>query len=493
MFEAIELGQTLSKADFKAQEQQLRAQLLKIQRDLIESRVATLIIVAGVEGAGKGEVVDRFNKWFDNRGMETHAFWDETQEELERPQYWRFWRRLPSRGSIAVMFGGWYWDPIHQRAAGNIDDAELDDAMQHIRELERMLTADGMLIIKLWFHLSPTAHEKRMKKRRGMTRHVPHVGNGLSPKEYTAFLIAAERSLRHTDTGGCPWHMIESDNRRFRDISAGRVIGKLMTERLTETHVVERLSEAHEPEVLSISDQQKTILDKVDLDAALSREDYHELLTRYQAQVNELSWKAYDAKRSTVMVFEGWDAAGKGGSIRRLTNAIDARLFRVISVAAPTDEELAHHYLWRFWRQFPRAGYMALYDRSWYGRVLVERVEKFAEQHAWMAAYREINDFEEQLSQHGTILMKFWLHISPDMQLQRFREREKTPWKKHKITEEDWRNRNKWDDYRRSVNDMVLHTSTGNCPWTLVSANDKYNARIEVLKTVCEQLKHALD
>ncbi len=492
MFEAIELGQSLSKADFKTQEQQLRAELLRVQRALTESRVATLIIVAGVEGAGKGEVVDRLNKWLDNRGMETHAFWDETQEELERPQYWRFWRRLPARGSIAVMFGGWYWDPIHQRAAGNIDDAELDDAMQRIKELERMLSADGMLIIKLWFHLSHQTHEKRMKKRRAESSHVPHIGNGQSPKEYKAFLVTAERSLRHTDTGECPWHMIEADNRRFRDISAGRVIGARMIERHKGSRVVERRNQVHQP-VVTISDQQKTILDKVDLDAELSQHDYNKLLARYQTQVNELFWRAYDAKRSTVMVFEGWDAAGKGGSIRRLTNAIDARLFRVISVAAPTDEELAHHYLWRFWRQSPRAGYMALYDRSWYGRVLVERVEGFAQQHEWMSAYQEINDFEEQLIEHGTILLKFWLHISPDVQLQRFRQREKTPWKKHKITEEDWRNRNKWDDYRRAVNDMVVHTSTGNCPWTLVSANDKYNARIEVLKTVCEQLKQALD
>ncbi len=492
MFEAIELGQSLSKADFKAQEQQLRPELLRLQRDLTEGGIATLIIVAGVEGAGKGEVVDLLNKWFDNRGMETHAFWDETQEELERPQYWRFWRHLPARGKIAVMFGGWYWDPIHQHAAGSIGDAELDDAMQRVRELERMLTSDGLLIIKLWFHLTEQSHKKRMKKRRAVTRHVPRADNRESRVAYRAFLIAAERSLRHTDTGRCPWHMIEADNRRFRDISAGQVIGRQMNERHKGYCAVESRSEDPEP-VITVTDQQKTILDKVDLNAALSHDDYNKLLTRYQAQANELSWKAYDAKLSTVMVFEGWDAAGKGGAIRRLTNTIDARLFRVISVAAPTDEELAHHYLWRFWRQFPRAGYMALYDRSWYGRVLVERVEKFAEQHAWMAAYREINDFEEQLSQHGTILIKFWLHISPDMQLQRFREREKTPWKKHKITEEDWRNRNKWTDYRRAVNDMVLHTSTGNCPWTLVSANDKYNARIEVLRTVCEQLRNALD
>jgi AMP-polyphosphate phosphotransferase len=191
-------------------------------------------------------------------------------------------------------------------------------------------------------------------------------------------------------------------------------------------------------------------------------------------------------------VFEGWDAAGKGGGIRRLTEAIDSRLCRVIPVAAPTDEERAHHYLWRFWRHIPRAGLVTIYDRSWYGRVLVERVEGFAREDEWMRAYLEINDFEQQLVESGVVLTKFWVHISLEEQLRRFEDRQRTPYKQHKITEEDWRNREKWEAYRAAVNDMVVRTSTRKAPWTLVAGNDKKFARIQMLETVCRRLERAL-
>ncbi len=191
-------------------------------------------------------------------------------------------------------------------------------------------------------------------------------------------------------------------------------------------------------------------------------------------------------------MFEGWDAAGKGSAIRRVTQSIDARLYKVILIAAPTDEEAAHHYLWRFWRHIPLDGYVSIYDRSWYGRVLVERVEKFARDDEWQRAYTEINHFERQLTEHGIVLVKFWLHISPEEQYRRFKEREKTPWKYYKITEEDWRNRDKWQDYKLAVNDMVEHTSTAAAPWNLIAANDKKFARIEILKTVCRMLEKQL-
>jgi polyphosphate kinase 2 (PPK2 family) len=235
-----------------------------------------------------------------------------------------------------------------------------------------------------------------------------------------------------------------------------------------------------------------SILDQVDLSASIDDDEYRTQLAHYQEQLQGLAWNARQARRSVVAVFEGWDAAGKGGAIRRVTAALDARLFRVISVAAPTDEEMAQHYLWRFWRHVPRAGYFTLYDRSWYGRVLVERVEAFAEAHEWMRAYGEINDFEEQLSNQGTVVLKFWLHLDADEQLRRFEERGRTPWKQHKITDEDWRNREKWTAYESAVNEMVAHTSTEYAPWTLIAGNDKRHARVQVVKTFCDRLKRAL-
>ena len=492
MFEAVELDQAISKAEFKHREPEIRAGLLEAQRALRAAGVPVLIIVAGVEGAGKGAVVNRLHKWLDTRGLASHAFWDATDEDEERPRDWRFWRRLPGRGEIGVMFGAWYWRPLYARAHGESDDADLDAVMRHIAETECMLHADGMLIIKLWFHLSRKTHKKRMKKRREVQAHIGGAAvEGQMGEHYVEFLAAAERSIQLTDSADCPWLLIEAENRWFRDRSVAEALLNAMHARLEEHRAGDRRAEIHET-VTTLPEQPRSVLDKVDLSRVLSDEEYREQLKQYQECLHRLVWRAYDAKRSSVIVFEGWDAAGKGGAIRRLTAALDARLYRVISVAAPSDEELAHHYLWRFWRQVPRAGYMTLYDRSWYGRVLVERVEGFASQSEWMRAYREINDFEDQLVGHGTMVHKFWLHISPEEQLRRFREREQTVWKQHKITREDWRNREKWLAYRRAVNAMVEHTSTARAPWTLVAADDKKFARVQVLKTLCERFEQLL-
>jgi polyphosphate kinase 2 (PPK2 family) len=237
---------------------------------------------------------------------------------------------------------------------------------------------------------------------------------------------------------------------------------------------------------------QPSVLDTVDLSLNLTRKEYAAELDSYQAKLQDLSWQAYRAKRSVVGVFEGWDAAGKGSAIRRVTGAMDPRLYRLLQFAAPTDEERAHHYLWRFWRQLQRDGRATLYDRSWYGRVLVERVEKLATTGQWQRAYHEINQFEEQLVKHGCIVVKFWLHISPDEQLARFKAREEVPHKNYKITEDDWRNRERWHDYEKAVDDMVCHTSTRHAPWTLVSGNHKHYARIQILRTLCEAMESAL-
>ena len=493
MFESVELGQSIPKDEFKDQEPGVRAQLLELQRELREAKIATLIIVAGVEAAGKGDVVNRLNKWFDNRGIQTHAFWDETDEEKEHPEAWRFWKRMPARGNIGIMFGGWYWEPLRERAHGITNDAELDETSRAISEHERMLSLDGMLIIKLWFHLSRDCHAKRMKKRYEIQKHIKGLpGEGTGVKTYDEYLAAAERCIRLTDSGECPWHLVESDDKWFRDYSVARVLIPMMQQRLEEHRSSDRRQQIHDP-TIQIKDHPVTILDRVDLTASLEKEQYAEDLHKYKKKLHELSWEMYDAKRSTIIVFEGWDAAGKGGAIRRMTSAIDARLFRSISVAAPTDEERAQHYLWRFWRHVPRAGYITVYDRSWYGRVLVERVEGYAQTYEWMRAYQEINTFEEQLVENGVVIIKFWLHISPEEQLRRFKEREEISWKQYKITEEDWRNREQWDDYKQAVKTMVEHTSTGHAPWSLIPANDKLFARIDVLKTVCQRLKEALN
>ncbi len=494
MFEATKVGRSVSKADYKEQQEELRTQLLAVQRDLRASNVPVIVLMSGIEAAGKGEVVNRLNEWLDARGVQVFAFWDESDEERERPRYWRFWRGLPPRGAISILFGGWYQTPIEHRFRGDCTDAELDGELNNIVDFERMLTLDGALVVKFWFHMSESVQKARLKElsRDDRSRWKMLPDKSKFSEHYAAFEQVAERVILHTDRGISPWYLIEAGDRRYRDLTVGKTLLHAIRSRLAESGTEEPQNSLVSPDLPSSLSAQITVLDQLDLSRSLSRDDYKRELKRLETEINELAWMAYNSRRSTVLMFEGVDAGGKGGAIRRITNSIDARLYRAIPVAAPTDEEKAHHYLWRFWRHIPRAGYITIYDRSWYGRVLVERVEGFASDAEWRRAYSEINRFEEQLVDSGIILLKFWLHISQDEQLKRFKDRENVPYKRYKITEDDWRNREKWPQYRDAVNEMVGRTSTRHAAWTLVEGNDKPYARIKVLRTICETLSQAL-
>lgn len=489
MFEAIELDQKISKKEFQDLEPELRTNLLNTQYEILESDISVLIIISGVEGAGKSEVVNRLNEWLDARWVRNHAFWRETEEMAMHPRYWRFWKALPGKGRFAVMFGSWYTKPIIDRVMKKISQAKLNQEMEHIEELERMLSDDNMLIIKFWFHLSKKTSIERAKDSQALKSPLQKK----FAKKYDKFVETCEVALRKTDSGHAPWHLIEATDDRYRDISVGQILLDSMRNKLKEMENCNK-KRTRKPVIKDHSDtvSHKTVLDTVNLDQKINNEKYKKQLKLYQKKLWQLSWKAYNSQRSLVAVFEGWDAAGKGGAIRRTTAAMDARLYNIISIAAPTDEEKAQHYFWRFWRYLPLDGYITIYDRSWYGRVLVERVEGFAKEEEWLRSYQEINNFEEEMTEHGLILLKFWIHISKDEQLRRFKEREVTPWKQHKITDEDWRNRDKWDNYELAVNEMVARTSTSRAPWILVPGNDKKIARITVIKNVCDALQAAL-
>jgi AMP-polyphosphate phosphotransferase len=489
MFESAELGRKISRTEFDKLEPELHTNLLTIQRELRGTKIPVIIIVSGVEGAGKGEVVNRLNEWLDTRGIETTAYWVESDEERERPAFWRFWRRLPAHGTIGIMFGSWYTHPIIDFVFKRIDLAEYDKQLQRISKFEQMLAEDNALIIKFWFHMSEKDQRRKLEKENKDHRHTPLLKK--FSKRYKQFFHASEHAIRKTDQGVSPWYVVEATDRRYRDITVGNILLEAMKQKIEQ---VKKDSAPVKVKSAAVKLPSKlTVLDGVDLKRTLSPRTYEKQLKKYQEQFYRLTWAARQKKRSTIAVFEGWDAAGKGGAIRRMTGAMDARLYKAISIAAPTDEERGHHYLWRFWRHLPLAGHVTIYDRSWYGRILVERVEKFAREGEWRRAFQEINDFEEQLLEHGIILNKFWLHISKDEQLRRFKEREKTPWKMHKITEEDWRNRDRWNDYEHAINDMIVHTSTEFAPWKLIPANDKRVARVEILKTLCQRLEQALD
>jgi polyphosphate:AMP phosphotransferase len=295
--------------------------------------------------------------------------------------------------------------------------------------------------------------------------------------------------LRETSTADAPWMVVEGSDERYRSLTIGRTILDALRRRLDEPNRVPHRPRipASTPSIDGVS-----VIDRLDLDRKVDKQDYKDQLDELQGRLNTLTRHKKFDKLSVVAAFEGSDAAGKGGSIRRVTQALDARRYTVIPVAAPNDEEKARPYLWRFWRQLPERGRIAIFDRTWYGRVLVERVEKFCGEADWMRAYSEINDFEEQLVNNRTVVVKFWLQISSEEQLRRFKERQATPFKQHKITDEDWRNREKWDAYNQAVCDMIDRTSTELAPWKLVPANDKYFARLEVLRTLADAIEAAL-
>lgn len=496
MFEAAELNHTTDKNEYKKRLAELRPALLEAQRALAKTSCPVVIIVAGVDAAGKGEVVNRLNEWLDARGIQTQVFWDETDDEKERPHAWRYWRALPQRGSIAVMFGAWYQHAFDQAYQREIDDLHFDRQLTRIRRFEQMLVKDGALIIKFWFHLSQSEQRSRLEvlKRDDRSRWKMTPRLSKHKTHFQAFIATAERMIRQTDIGSAPWTVIEAFDARYRDLTTAEYVLSALRTRLERIRhaAMANLDDMIVDDSTKFLGHSESLLSHVDLHQSLDRKTYKKKLRELQSEINELTWQAYNRKLSLVLVFEGWDAAGKGGAIRRITSAIDARLYRAISVAAPTDEERAHHYLWRFWRRVPRAGYSTVYDRSWYGRVLVERVESFAAEDEWQRAYIEINEFEEQLAESNTVVLKFWFHIDQHEQLERFRAREVTPHKQHKITDEDWRNREKWHDYELAVNEMIARTSTAHAPWYIIAANDKPYARIEALKIVRKSLKTSL-
>jgi polyphosphate:AMP phosphotransferase len=501
MFEAGETGLTddptgspadarkIDKATYRAEEPGLREALLAAQYRLKEQAAFPVIVLfAGLDAAGKSETVHQLNEWMDPRLNETRAFDAPTDEERERPRLWRYWKALPPKGRVGLLFNGWY-DVIEQRYERDLDRAELDQRVAEAVRFERMLVSDGALVIKLWFHLSRSEQRARFKKLKKdpLTRWRVSETEQDHLEHYKRYKHAAEQVLRATDSAEAPWLVVDGSDEPYRNLTVGRALLAGLQERLSRAP---RPSPTH---VELVKGEAPDLLGQLDLTRRLANEEYEEELLLWQGRLNlAMREPRFKKHHALVAVFEGNDAAGKGGAIRRVTSALDPRQYETMSVAAPTEEERAQPYLWRFWRRLPRRGELTIFDRSWYGRVLVERVEGFSPEAVWQRAYGELEDFEAQLAAHGVIVVKFWLSVSKEEQLRRFQEREATPWKNFKITQDDYRNRDKWDAYVAAANDMFERTSSEHAPWTLVEAEDKQYARVKVLRTLANAVERAL-
>ena len=476
----------VSNGRYKKLEAELRPELIAAQERLQQAQFPTLIVLGGFAGSGTSAANNALRQWLDSRHIAVCAFEPPSAEERERPEYWRYWLSLPPKGTIGIYLNGWYDRPLRDLAHGRSDEAAFDRDSDHIAAFENALVVDGALLIKLWIHLDKEARQQRIAdlEQNPLTRWRVNADAREGLKHYDKFKRAGDRLLHKTDISGAHWQLVEGSDPHY-PLAVGRAVRDAIRQRLNKKKSRPKLVSAAWPPA-------PNVLTPLDMEQRVSKKEYQALLERHQGRLYRLTQQAHRKGVSTALVFEGADAAGKGGIIQRLTDALDPSVYQITQVAAPTEEEHAQHYLWRFWRPLPRAGRMVIFDRSWYGRVLVERVEGFADEAAWQRAYGEINDFEAQLIDHGMAVAKYWIHIDKDEQLRRFKARQATPHKRWKITDEDWRNREKWDEYEVAVDDMVAHTHTPAAPWTLVEGNDKRFARLKVIETFCQQLEQAL-
>jgi polyphosphate:AMP phosphotransferase len=490
VLETIDLKAELPKKDYQKLLDAFDLRLGECQRAIREAGVPVVVVVEGWDAAGKGTAIGRLLQHLDPRGYKVHVIKPANEEEALHPPMWRFWNALPSDGNIGIFEGSWYRYVLQERVEKAISKHEWTLAYERARTFERQLTDDGAVVVKFWLHISQAEQAKRFKKLekdRALAWKVTKE-DWRQHKAYEKYYRAVEDMLRETSTANAPWTVVPAHCDRYASAQIAQTLLDAM-----EAALLARQTKIEVPEPpASSASRLNSPLDRVDLSLKVSRAEYEEAVPKLQLELRRLEHLIYAERIPVAIVYEGWDAAGKGGNIKRLTHELDPRGFEVISIAAPEGDEKHHHYLWRFWRNVPKAGHITIFDRSWYGRVLVERIEGFASHAEWRRAFREINEFEDELTSYGAVLVKFWVHLSQEEQLKRFELRQEIPYKQWKLTEEDWRNRKKWQDYYLAASDMIEKTSTLQAPWTMLEGNDKRHARLKALRTVNAAIAHAL-
>ncbi len=504
MLDQIDLAKSLEKDQYKTIMPDLELRLGLLQREARALNLPIILVFEGWDAAGKGTMINRLIQTLDPRGFVVLPINAPNEEERLRPFLWRFWIKTPAKGRIAVFDRSWYGRVLVERIDKLVKKPEWLRSYQEIASFERQLTNEGALIIKFFLHISKETQRKRFEKleKSPTTSWKVTKEDWRHHEQYAAYLDAVEEMLAKTDTSFAPWTVIEAHDKHFATVKVFKTAIDSIDAKIRQINLLRQaatvvVNDAAAPAGTppapdAFSTLGASILKKVDLSATLSPEEYENELKTCQKRMFELEHEIYRKRIPVIILYEGWDAAGKGGNIRRLTQSMDPRGYEVIPVAAPNDIEKAHHYLWRFWTAFPKAGHLTIFDRTWYGRVLVERIEGFCKEEAWRRAYQEINEMEEHIANFGAAIVKFWLHIDQAEQLRRFEDRQRDDNKTWKITEEDWRNREKWDVYEAAVDEMLFRTSTAYAPWTIVEANSKYYARIKTLKTVIHAIEGKL-
>jgi polyphosphate:AMP phosphotransferase len=515
VLEQIDLDLKLKKTDYRRIAPELQARLFDRSQDVIETGTPVIIIFEGWAGTAKAQMIRMLSGPLDPRGLRVHAITPPRTYETHYPWMQRFWLRLPSHGQMAIFDRSWYRQLLNERTRGDGDQSHWRNRCADLAAFERMLSDAGTILIKFWLHISRKEQRRRFKQLEAdrFSAWRVNADDRWQQRHYPRVARAVEDMIARTDTADAPWRIIPATNTRYARVAVLQTILERLEEHMDRSPANDTLHTAADhpngaalrPQVngqgrvaaasatsYPVSLPARSILQRVDLSKSIDPQDYSAQLKQLQAKLHLLGFAAYQQQRPVVIVFEGWDAAGKGGAIQRLTSEIDPRSYTVHAIAAPAGDDKVRHYLYRFWRRLPPQGQIAIFDRSWYGRVLVERVEGFARADEWQRAYAEINEFERQLVDFGTIVCKFWMHLSPEEQMRRFEERRVTPHKSWKLTDEDWRNREKWHDYEQAADEMLLRTSTPAAPWTIVEAEDKRFGRVKVLRTVVQRLESEL-
>lgn len=473
----------------------LRVQLMALQQRIRDAGIPVVIVFEGWDASGKGTLLSKLIEGLDPRGYQVYAINSPSEHDRQYPPMRRYWVHTPAAGNISLFCSSWYREVAKALYESKASRKRLNQAYHEIVNLESQLAADGTLIIKFFLHIPRKEQKRRLKalEAKKSTRWRVQKEDWYQNEHYEEFLRLFDTMIARTHFDGALWHVLRSDNRRVCIKQMYDIVIEAFQDALRDREAGLRAWDTpFLPHVENITPVTFPQLETFDPEQALT-DPYKPAVDKAQKRLHKLQNELYRRGIPMVVGFEGWDAAGKGGAIRRLTSSLDARGYDVVPIAAPTPLEKSHHYLWRFWKDVPPKGYIAIFDRTWYGRVMVERIEGYCTEPQWNRAYDEINRFEAELVGSGAVLCKFWLQIDSATQLTRFEERQNTPDKQWKITQEDWRNREKWPLYETAVNDMLQKTNTAAAPWTVVEANNKQFARLKVLHAVIRAIEERLE